>query len=67
MGLIVIIDAITGKIEEREQTRTELEQAAKDKEETEAREKIEILKKAKRQAVLEKLGLDEQELIALLG
>ena len=67
MGKVVIVDAITGEVVEREQTTAEKTQAAKDKAEAEAQAEALEAKAVARQAVLDRLGLTEQEAQLLLG
>ena len=61
MGKVVIVDAITGEVVERAQTAAEKTQTEKDQ--AEALE----AKAVARQAVLDRLGLTEQEAQLLLG
>ena len=58
---------LTGEIVEREQTAAELAQVAADKVSYQAEADAQIAKVAARQAVLDKLGLTEQEAQLLLG
>ena len=67
MGKIVIVDTITGEVVEREQTAAEKTQAAKDQAEAEAQAEAKEAKAVARQAVLDRLGLTEQEAQLLLG
>jgi len=67
MGKVVIVDAITGEVVERTQTVAEKTQSDKDKAEAEAQAEALEAKAAARQAVLDRLGLTEQEAQLLLG
>ena len=62
-----IYNAATGETIERDLTAEELEQAAADKIAGEAAKEAAAAKKAARQAVLDKLGLTQDEAAALLG
>ena len=65
--MIVIHNAATGEIIEREMTADELAQLDADKSETAARAAQEATKAALRQATLDKLGLTTEEIAALLS
>lgn len=70
MGKIVIVDAITGEVVEREQTPTEKAQSEADRLEAEARiraweNQMKVRESARTK--LASLGLNESEIIALLG
>ena len=67
MGKVVIVDAITGEVTERLQTVAEKTQSDKDKAEAQAQAEALEAKAAARQAVLDRLGLTEQEAQLLLG
>ena len=71
MGKVIIVDAITGDVVEREQTNEEKVQtvadAAEVKASNDARVKAETAKATAKQAVLDKLGLTSDEVAALLG
>lgn len=67
MTKVVIIDALTNKIVEREQTEEELAQAAADEKEAKARAKAETDKAKAKQVVLDRLGITVDEAALLLG
>ena len=67
MTKVVIIDALTNKIVEREQTEEELAQAAADEKEAKAQAKAAADKANDRQAVLDRLGITADEAALLLG
>lgn len=67
MATVVVIDALTGKTVEREQTETELAQAKADQTEAKAQAKTEAAKALAKEAVLSKLGLTADEVAALLS
>lgn len=67
MGTVVIINALTGKTVEREQTEAELAQAKADEAEAKARAKAEADKATAKEAVLSKLKLTAEEVTALLS
>lgn len=67
MATVVIIDALTGKIVEREQTETEILQATADEAEAKARAKAEAAKAKLKADTIAKLGLTADEVIALLS
>jgi hypothetical protein len=67
MATVVIINALTGETVEREQTEAELAQASADEAEAKARAKAEADKATAKQAVLAKLGLTADEVVALLS
>jgi hypothetical protein len=66
MAKVIIVDALTGKIVEREQTAAEETQTVADIAEAKTQAKAAADKDAARQAVLNKLGLTADE-AALLG
>jgi hypothetical protein len=65
--MITIHNAETGKIIEREMTKTEADQLAADKELSKAKATAEATKAAEKAALLAKLGITEQEAALLLG
>jgi hypothetical protein len=67
MGKVIVINAITGEIVEREQTETELAQSKADEVEAKAQAKAEADKATAKEAVLIKLGLTADEVTALLS
>lgn len=67
MNKVVIVNAITGEVLEREQTETELAQAVTDEKEAKARAKAEADKATARRAVLDRLGITADEALLLLG
>ena len=67
MATVVIIDAITGKTVERDQTETELAQVKADEAEAKARAQAEADRAALKTATLAKLGLTADEVAALLS
>ena len=67
MATVIIIDALTGKTVERDQTETELAQVKADQAESKARAKAEADKVTAKEAVLSKLGLTADEVAALLS
>ena len=67
MVKVIEQNLLTGETIEREQTTSEKAQAVKDKAEAETQVEAVAAKAAARQAVLDKLGLTEDEAAALLG
>ena len=67
MVKVIEQNLITGEIVERDQTTEEKTQAAKDKAEAQAQIEAAEAKIAKRQEVLNKLGLTADEAVALFG
>ena len=67
MAKVIIVDALTGKVAEREQTDSEKAQTVADIAEAETQAKAAAAKDAARKAVLDKLGLTQDEAQALLG
>ena len=67
MATVVIVNAITGEIVEREQTDAEKTQTVADIAQAKTQAKAAVAKDAARQAVLDKLGLTADEAAALLG
>jgi hypothetical protein len=67
MATVVIVNALTGKTVEREQTEEEIAQAKADLAETKAQAKAEAAKASAKEAVLTKLGLTADEVTALLS
>ena len=67
MTKVVIIDALTNKIIEREQTEQELAQSTADEKEAKTRAKAEADKAAAKQVVLDRLGITADEAALLLG
>ena len=67
MVKVIEQNLVTGEIVERDQTAEEKAQAAKDKTEATAQAEALEAKAAARQAVLDRLGLTEQEAQLLLG
>ena len=67
MVKVIEQNLVTGEIIERDQTAEEKAQAAKDKAEAQAQAEAKEAKAAARQAVLDRLGLTEQEAQLLLG
>ena len=65
--IVVIHNAETGEIIERSATEQELAQMEKDKIEAAQRDKQREAKAAARQAILDRLGLSEEEARLLLG
>jgi hypothetical protein len=65
--MIVEIDVETGEVIEREMTADELAQSAIDKAKAQSEAKIEATKAAEKAALLEKLGITEDEARLLLG
>jgi len=66
-NFVVIHNAETGEIEKREFTAEEYAQYEKDKQEDAIREAEAAAKAAQRQALLDKLGITEDEARLLLG
>jgi len=66
MAKVIIVDALTGKVVEREQTAAEETQTVADIAEAKTRKDAQTAKDAARKAVLDKLGLTQDE-AALLG
>lgn len=62
-----IINCETGEVIERELTEEEIAQQSKDEAEFKKTEKIRLDKIAARQAILDRLGLTEEEAKLLLG
>tara|TARA_R110000868_G_scaffold241935_1_gene497489 strand:- start:172 stop:375 length:204 start_codon:yes stop_codon:yes gene_type:complete len=67
MTKVVIIDAVTGEVIEREQTEIEKAQATADIAEGKAQAKAAADKASARQAVLDRLGITADEAALLLG
>jgi hypothetical protein len=67
MATVVIINALTGEIVEREQTEAELAQAKADEAEAKAQAKAEAEKAKLKKATIAKLGLTADEVAALLS
>jgi ribulose kinase len=67
MGKVIVIDAVTGNVVEREQTDAEKAQTTADIAESKAQDKAAADKAKAKQAVLDKLGLTADEVAALLG
>lgn len=67
MATIKIINAETGEEIEREMNADELAQHKKDIESIKEERKLEAERKAKREALLERLGITEEEARLLLG
>ena len=67
MAKVIIVDALTGEIVEREQTAAEETQTVADIAEAKTQAEAAAAKDAARQAVLNKLGLTAEEAQALLG
>jgi hypothetical protein len=67
MATVIIIDALTGKTVERDQTETELAQATLDEVEVKARAKAEADKAKFKAETIAKLGLTADEVAALLS
>jgi hypothetical protein len=67
MASVVIVNALTGEIVEREQTEEEIAQAKADLAEAKAQAKAEAAKASAKEAVLTKLGLTADEVTALLS
>ena len=67
MATVVIIDALTGEVIEREQTEAEKAQTDSDTVEAETRVQAEADKATAKQAVLTKLGITAEEAQLLLG
>ena len=67
MAKVIIVDTLTGKVVEREQTAVEEAQTVADIAEAKTQAEAAAAKNAARQAVLDKLGLTQDEAQALLG
>ena len=67
MATVVIVNALTGEVVERQQTDAEMTQATADIAEAVVRAQTEIDKAAAKQLVLTKLGLTADEVTALLS
>ena len=67
MAKVIIVDALTGKVVEREQTAAEETQTVADIAEAKTQAEAAAAKDAARKAVLDKLGLTADEAAALLG
>ncbi len=67
MGKVVIVNASTGEVVEREQTTAEKAQSVKDEAEAQARAEALEAKAVARQALLARLGITEEEAQLLLG
>jgi hypothetical protein len=67
MATVIIIDALTGKTVERDQTETEFAQAKADQAEANARAKAEADKAKFKAETIAKLGLTADEVAALLS
>lgn len=67
MATVVIVNALTGDIVEREQTDAEKAQATADIAEAKAQAKAAADKATARQAVLDRLGITADEAALLLG
>jgi hypothetical protein len=65
--MIIEANCTTGEIVEREMTKDELSQAKKDQAIKVARQAAEAAKAAEKAAILEKLGITEDEARLLLG
>ena len=67
MAKVIIVDALTGEVVEREQTDAEETQTVADIAQAKARTDAETARQVARQAVLDKLGLTADEAKVLLG
>lgn len=67
MAKVIIVDAITGEIVEREQTAAEEAQTVADIAEAKAQAKTAADKAKARQVVLDRLGITSDEAALLLG
>ena len=67
MATVVIVNAITGEVLEREQTDAEKAQTVADIAEIKAQDKANSAKAAARQIVLDRLGITANEAALLLG
>ena len=67
MATVVIVDALTCDVVEREQTEAEKAQATADLAESKAQTKAASDKASARQAVLDRLGITADEAALLLG